>query len=358
MARPLRVEFAGACYHVINRGNLRFPIFREERDRELLLAKLVGFAERYGVGIRAYCIQTNHFHVYIQTGEANLGRFMQSFLTSFAVSYNRRHGTAGHVFQGRYKAFLVDEDGPYGSRVSRYIHLNPVRIASLEGAPVQELQRELRECHWSSYSAVIGLQQCPEWLAREDVLRNLGATLREQQAAYATYVEQGLTKDIWDPWEAAAAQAIIGSDDFVDRIRRGLAGLPENLNARSESTQRRNLLAWQTLGDVQATVAKAYGCPEEHLLCRHSRDNEARQILLYLVATHCRGRRSLSDLGQDLGPITVGALSRARSLMAARIGKSQELKARVLAIEATLSEDASMANPDAEVTDPPHHRQR
>ena len=91
-ARPLRVEFPGACYHVINRGNFRFPVFEEDRDRELILEKLVDFAACFGVQIRAYCVQVNHFHCYLQTAEANLGRFMQSLLTSFSVSYNRRHG--------------------------------------------------------------------------------------------------------------------------------------------------------------------------------------------------------------------------------------------------------------------------
>jgi len=100
MARPLRVELPGACYHVINRGNFRFPVFHEDRDRELILEKLVDFSERFGVHVRAYCVQINHFHCYLQADEANLGRFMQSFLTSFSVSYNRRHGTSGHVFQG------------------------------------------------------------------------------------------------------------------------------------------------------------------------------------------------------------------------------------------------------------------
>jgi len=146
---------------------------------------------------------------------------MQSFLTSFSVSCNRRHGTSGHVFQGRYKAFLVEDVSEYAAKVSRYIHLNQVRVPSFEGAAVEDLQREMRHCRWSSYGAVIGLRRCPRWLKRGDVLRGWGSTQRDRQLAYAEYVEQGLTKDLWDPWEAAAAQAVIGSDSFVDRIRRG-----------------------------------------------------------------------------------------------------------------------------------------
>ena len=336
MARPLRVEFPDACYHVICRGNFRFPVLREEGDRELLLERLVKYAEIFRVRVRAFCLMVNHFHGYVQTEEANLGRFMQSFLTSFTVSYNRRHHTSGHVFQGRYKAFLVEEDRAYASQVSRYIHLNPVRIPSLDGAPIEVLQRQIRECPWSSYGAVIGLRRCPKWLRRDDILRRWGSTLKERQGGYARYVEQGLTDGMWDPWEAAAAQTIIGSDSFVDRIRRGLTDLAENVNIRSESGQRRNLQAWCCLADVKAAVAEGYDCREQDLLRRHSRNNEARQVLLYLAATHCRGRYTLSDLGLELGPITVGALSRARGLMAGRIRQSEALKARVSAIETSL----------------------
>jgi len=145
MARPLRIEFPGACYQVINRGNFRFPVFRDDADRKLLLEKFVDFAERHHVRIRSYCIMVNHFHCFLQTEEANLGRFMQSFLTSFSVSYNRHHATSGHVFQGRYKAFLVEDGRLYASRVSRYIHLNPAEIPSLRNAPLAERRRVVRE---------------------------------------------------------------------------------------------------------------------------------------------------------------------------------------------------------------------
>ena len=336
MARPLRVEFPDACYHVICRGNFRFPVLGEEGDRELLLGRLVKYAEIFRVRIRAFCLMVNHFHAYLQTEEANLGRFMQSFLTSFTISYNRRHHTSGHAFQGRYKAFLVEEDRAYASQVSRYIHLNPVRIPSLEGAAIETLQREMRQCPWSSYGAVIGLRRCPHWLKRDALLQAWGTTLSERQACYARYVEQGLTEGMWDPWEAAAAQAIIGSDSFVDRIRRGLTDLGENVNVRCESRQQRVLQAWSSLAEVKSVVAEAYGCDQQDLLRRHSRGNEARQVLLYLAATHCRGRQTLSDLGLELGPVTVGALSRARCLLAARLIASEDLQARVSAIEARL----------------------
>ena len=321
---------------MICRGNFRFPVLEEDRDREMLLERLVKYAEIFQVRVRSYCLMVNHFHGYVQTEEAKLGRFMQSLLTSFTVSHNRRHHTSGHVFQGRYKAFLVEEDRAYASQVSRYIHLNPARIPSLEGTSADVLQREIRACPWSSYGAVIGLRQCPTWLKQSDILRCWGGSLKEQQAEYAKYVEQGLTEGMWDPWQAAAAQAIIGSDSFVDQIRRGLVDLAENVNIRGDSAQGRKLRAWCSLSEVKTAVAKAYGCGEPELLRRHSRGNEARQMLLYMAATYCRGRYTLSDLGLELGPITVGALSHARSLMADRIDASEALRARASDIELRL----------------------
>ncbi|OPZ27918.1 MAG: Transposase IS200 like protein [Lentisphaerae bacterium ADurb.BinA184] len=336
MARPLRIEHPGACYHVICRGNLRYPVFRDEQDCRLFLDRLVKYGEVFRVRIRAYCVMANHVHLYVQTEEANLGRFMQSLLTAFTLSHNRRHDTAGHVFQGRYKAFLVEDGDAYASRVSRYIHLNPARIPSLEDASVEARQRAIRQCPWSSYGAVIGLRPCPEWLCRDDVLRAWEGTLREKQAEYARYVEQGLTKDLWDPWEAAAAQAIIGSDSFVDRVRRSVSQVAHDVNARAQSSQRRRLDAWCTPAQVRAAVTAAYRCDEQDVLRPHSRGNEARQVLLYLTATCCRGRHSLSELGLQLGPITVAALSRARARMAARLRESKSLRSRVSAIEAGL----------------------
>ena len=122
----------------------------------------------------------------------------------------------------------------------------------------------------------------------------------------------------------------------MDSIRRSLVDLAENVNLRSESGQGRKLRAWCSLDEVKMAVADEYGCGESELLKRHNRGNEARQMLLYMAATHCRGRYTLSELGLKLGPITVGALSHARSLMAGRIGASKLLQARATAIQVQL----------------------
>ncbi len=329
MPRPLRIEFPDACYHVICRGNARLPIFRDDADKELLLDRMVHFAELFRIEIRAYCVMVNHAHVHLRTREANLGEYMRSFLTSFTSIYNHRHNSCGHVFQGRYKAFVVEDSRGYVGKVTRYIHLNPVRIRSLEDAPLDVRHQAALDCLWSSYGQIMGIRHRPKWLHRDAVLKGWGKNLAEKRKAYRHSVESSLLADIRHPMEEAAARAVLGSDSFTDRIRRGLNDLKENLDIRRESGQHRRLSTWISLEEIICAVRNAYECPEEQLLRRHNRNCEARQVLLYLAATHCRGRYSLAELGQRLGPVSLAGVSNARSKMARRIAEDRGLRGRV-----------------------------
>ena len=138
MPRPLRIEFSDVCYHVICRGNARLPIFRDDANRELLLDRMVYYAELFRVVIRAYCVMVDHVFIHLRTLEANPGTYMRSFLTSFTSRRNHRHNSCGHVFQGRYKAYLLEDAKAYVAKVTRCIHLNPARIDPLENAPLSE----------------------------------------------------------------------------------------------------------------------------------------------------------------------------------------------------------------------------
>lgn len=340
MPRPLRIEFPDACYHVICRGNARLPIFRDDSDKELVLDRMVHFAELFRIEIRAYCVMVNHLHVHLRTREANLGAYMRSFLTSFTSMYNHRHNSCGHVFQGRYKAFLVEDAKAYVARVTHYIHLNPVRIRSLEDSPLGVRHQAALDDRWSSYGQIIGLRRCPEWLHRSAVLKGWGRKLSEKRRNYRASVESCLLADIVDPVEEAAARAVLGSERFTDRFRRGLNDLKENLDVRRESSQHRRLAAWVSLEQVIALVARTYGTSRKQLLRRHNRGCEARQALLYLAATHCRGRYSLTELGQQLGPVSLAAVSNARAKMARRLNDDAELKERIDEMSSVLRSEA------------------
>jgi REP element-mobilizing transposase RayT len=340
MARPLRIEFPGACYHVVNRGNFRFPVFEDAADRALLLEKLADFSARYHVRVRAYCIMVNHFHCHVQTREANLARFMQSFLTSFSVSYNRRHGTSGHVFQGRYKAFLVEDRSIYSSRVSRYIHLNPAEIPDLRNAPLARRRRAIRDARWSSYGQILGLRRCPRWLDRRAVLAGFpGRTRAEKRKEYARFVELGLTKglDMWNPVTEAAAQTIIGSDRFIDRMRQAVSDVAEKASVRRECGKQVRLRSWCLLRSVVHAVADEFSVPPVSLLAKWSHANDARQVLLYLAVVHCRGRYTLTSLANRLGRISVSGLAKARQLMVLRLASDDDLRVRVDRIQDALA---------------------
>ena len=154
MARPLRVEYPGAYYHIINRGNAGEKIFKNKRDKEKFLEYLALAVERFSIVVHIYCLMDNHYHLLLQTQEANLSKSIQWLNVSYATYFNKKRQRNGHLFQGRFKAILVDADN-YLVQLSRYIHLNPVQ------AKIVASQDEFL---WSSYSAFIGNKMCPAWL--------------------------------------------------------------------------------------------------------------------------------------------------------------------------------------------------
>src|SRR6266851_3458446 len=156
MARPLRIEFADAIYHVCARGNAREQIFADEKDRTRFVQFLVESGRRFDVAILAFVLMGNHFHLIAQTLRPNLSRWMHWLSTCYTIFFNKRHRRSGHLFQGRYKSFVVEES-KYLLSLSRYIHLNPVRgLSSGKGNPMQRRKR-LRNFKWSSYPGYAGL---------------------------------------------------------------------------------------------------------------------------------------------------------------------------------------------------------
>jgi hypothetical protein len=271
----------------------------------------------------------NHLHIHLRTQEGNLGAFMRSFLTSFTSMYHHRHGSCGHVFQGRYKAFILEDAKPYTGKVTQYIHLNPVRVRTHEDKPLDVRHEIALHFPWSSYGQIMGVRPCPSWLDRQAVLNGWGKTLPEKRKNYRHAVESRLLGDITDPAEEAAARVVLGSEAFIDRMKRAMNDLKENLNIRRESTQQRHLMSWRTVDEVVSATSKYYEVPPPELLRKGNRGCEARQVLLYLAAVHCRGRYSLSAIAEKLGPITISGLDSARSKMTLRLKKDKQLRKRV-----------------------------
>jgi REP element-mobilizing transposase RayT len=212
MARPLRLEFPGALYHVTARGNARQAIVLDDRDRALFLLCLGETITRFGWICHAYCLMDNHYHLLIETPEGHVSRGMRQLNGVFTQRMNRRHGRVGHLFQGRFKAILVERDS-YLLELCRYIVLNPIRAGMV---------RQLERYPWSSYPATRGLVECPGWFRPDWVLSQFGTRRAKAQLRYAEFVAEGTGRP--SPWSAVRGQALLGSELFVDTMRPLLEG--------------------------------------------------------------------------------------------------------------------------------------
>jgi putative transposase len=211
MARPLRIEYPGAVYHVTSRGNARQAIFRDDRDRQRLLDVLAAVVGRAKWRCHAYCLMENHYHLLLETPEGNLSRGMRQLNGIYTQAFNRRHGTVGHVFQGRFKAILVARES-HLLELCRYVVLNPVRAGVVRAAG---------QYPWSSYRATVGRVRRPACLTVEWVLGQCGKRQGEAQRRYRDFVREGLAAET--PWRGLAGQVLLGVDDFVARLRPYLA---------------------------------------------------------------------------------------------------------------------------------------
>ncbi len=209
MTRPLRIEFPGAIYHVTSRGNARQKVFQDDEDREVFLSTLAWVIERFGWICHAYCLMGNHFHLMIETPTPNLSRGMRQLNGVYTQGFNRRHGKVGHLFQGRFKAILV-ERARYLLELARYVVLNPVR-AKMVKVPERYA--------WSSYRATVGLNPRPPGLniVRIDwLLGQFAKTRLVARQRYAAFVQAGIGQA--SPWENLKGQVLLGGDAFVAKM--------------------------------------------------------------------------------------------------------------------------------------------
>ena len=206
MARPLRLEYEGALYHVTSRGNAGEQIFSDDRDRNRFLEILGDVVSRYAWICHAYCLMNNHYHLLIETPQAHLSRGMQLLNGVYTQWFNRRHKRVGHLFQGRFKSILVEKDN-YLLELARYIVLNPVRA---------KIVQSVCDWPWSSYTATAGEEQAPAFLTVEQILIQFDADPVRAVRAYRQFVREGLTVDVWDELQAGL---FFGSDRFVERLR-------------------------------------------------------------------------------------------------------------------------------------------
>jgi REP element-mobilizing transposase RayT len=208
MARPLRIEYPGAFYHIINRGLERREIFRTDKDYEYFLGLLQSLREKYGLLVHSYCLMTNHYHLYIEIPNGGLSKIMRQLDGNFTQKFNNRHKRVGPLFQGRYKATLIDEDS-YSLQLSKYIHLNPLKAKMVE---------KLEQYKWSSYPAFIGKVKVPNFLQTDWLLSQFHGSKRRAVKELKAFTLDTEDED-WSPEKEAYKGIILGDSDFVSQIQ-------------------------------------------------------------------------------------------------------------------------------------------
>lgn len=207
MSRPLRIEYPGAVYHITSRGNAKNKIFTDDMDRETFLSVLHDVLIRYNWLCHAYCLMDNHYHLMLETSDGNLSFGMRQLNGVYTQKYNRRHKKTGHIFQGRFKAILVEKES-YLLELCRYVVLNPIRAQMVEN-PKQWL--------WSSYCATAGFKKPPEYLSVDWILGLFSDRRKTAQERYRVFVKEGMNKT--SPWEELEGQVFLGGKDFIEKFK-------------------------------------------------------------------------------------------------------------------------------------------
>lgn len=245
MSRPLRIEYAGAVYHVTSRGNEKKTVFKDDADRPNFLNTLQHVNKRYNWICHAYCLMTNHYHLLIETPDGNLSLGMRQLNGVYTQFFNKRHGRTGHLFQGRYKAILIQKDS-HLLEVCRYVVLNPVR-AKMVAKP--------EEYVWSSYLAMAGRAKPHPSLTTEWVLGQFSGKRGKAEGEYRQFVSWGIGKPTI--WTEVRGQVLLGEEDFVDQLVDQLKkhkDVPEI--PRSQRYAHRPALEKLFGGDVQSNIRR------------------------------------------------------------------------------------------------------
>ena len=314
MARPLRVEFPGAFYHVMSRSIQKERIFKTNRDRDKFFEFLDTLSDRFSIVIHTYCLMDNHYHLLLETPDANLSAAMQWINVSYAVYFNRAQSRYGHLFQGRYKAILIDADA-YLKELSRYIHLNPVRASKVS---------QPSDYQWSSYGAYVGMQSAPEFLETSLILSQFGDNMKQSKKSYRKFVESIDFSAVKNPGEDSKEGFLLGGTEFVRWVKENYLS---NREDDEEIPQLKNLKPKLALKRIIQAVSEEFNCDEDWIIKKGRKRNQAREVAIYLARKLCRD--SSKDLGKYFGDVS-GALITIKSKdMADRSKRDKELEDRI-----------------------------
>jgi REP element-mobilizing transposase RayT len=322
MPRRLRLQYPDAIYHLMARGNGRQDIVRDDIDHDRLLAHLGRTAVRCSWRVYAFAVLSNHLHIVLKTPQPNLSRGMQSFLSAYANGWSRRHHFSGHVFQGRYRAELV-EDESYLWTVTRYVHLNPVRA---------RLTEHPASWAWSSFPGYAHRGRRLDWVAYDELLASWDGAFggSDPAGAYRRYVAAGISEPPESPWNEAYNGWVLGSQAFLNRVK-AIVGAKPGRELRRES----RLIQAIPLPRVIDVVCEYYDIERTELGRRGSR-LLARAALAYVA--RARTPATNAELAPILGlsrPESVPNLTRQ---FRARLTTDARVRRDLRSLESALSE--------------------
>ncbi len=309
MARPLRIEYPGAFYHIIQRGNERKRIFLSDQDRTKFFEYLSILYNRYNVVIHTYCLMDNHYHLILETKSANLSKMMHCLNTSYTVYFNRIRKRTGHLFQGRYKAIVIEAD-EYLHQLSRYIHLNPVR---------SKLVRDPIDYPHSSYKYFVSGAKAPKWLKTDLILSMFDKNQKKARHLYRKFVLEGIGNETDIIRKNIKFGFLLGSQDFVDGIKaRFIEGRKDSEVPVLKAAQKQ-----LNPDDINDKVIQSFG-----------NNKLSRKLRIYFIRTYTGlSLKEISNLFNDISDAGVSALCR-------RIdnerSKENELNAAIINMEELL----------------------
>jgi putative transposase len=329
MARPLRIDIKDGWYHITNRGINRQSIFDDDRDNEHFLELLGEVHERYAVRIHGYVLMGNHYHLLIQTPEANASRALQWLNVSYSLWYNCRHYRVGPLFQGRFKSVLIEGEGSWVLEELFYLHLNPVRIKRLgldkagkraEGrglqraspGQVQERLERLRGYRWSSYRAYAGYGAKTDWLETGELLRRSGGRERLRRRI-EDYVRQGLKEA---ELTSLKTRLLLGSRSFIDAMKRRVKKVSK------EQPERKILERHISFNRIVAVVESERGAKWEQFRNRHG--DAGRDMVLYLARQ--RSGMTLREIGEQAVGMDYKAVGKAAGRFGQRLKTDADLQ--------------------------------
>jgi len=321
MSRPLRIQYSDAWYHVMNRGRRREDIFADHQDYELFLMTLRESVEMWGLRIAAFCLMPNHYHLLVQTPEANLSRIMRHVNGVYTQRYNRRHKTDGQLFRGRYKSILVGGDS-YLLELLRYIHRNPLRARIVE---------HLDEYTWSSHRGYLSSSKAWSWLHKSFLLSMFSRNIRKARRDYIDFVSQVESEEITDLFSRKNLPSLLGEDEFVHWVKERFGHLRTDVEVPAA-----RLLAIDGIV-IKNVVCQYYGIKRKDLLIsKRGTSNKPRDVSIYLIRRFTG--LTLVDIGREFNVTKYSSVSSAIERVKRELSRDGKLRRQVAELEREFSQ--------------------